>query len=136
MMCSLSHTVWFPKNLEYTGLSSTLSAVRLTFEKDEIILKPGQASAMLGKLRLKTGESQQGDEKHDKKADQRSTTNVEGLRPVLVNMRIDYVIIKSNFCVNIQVRNVEACNLDDKAQYTIDWQEIHLQHNSEAGVQL
>ena len=136
MMCSLPHTVWFPKNLEYTGLTSTLSAVRLTFENDEIILKLAQASAMLGKLRLKTDESQQGDEEHCEKADQRSTTNVERLRPVLVNMRVNYVIIKSNFCVYIQVRNVEACSLDDKAQYTIDWQEIHLQHNSEADVQL
>ena len=136
MMCSLSHTVWFPKNLEYTGLTSTLSAVRLTFENDEIILKLAQASAMLGKLRLKTDESQQGDEEHYKKADQRSTTNVERLRPVLVNMRVNYVIIKSNFCVYFQVRNVEACSLDDNAQYTIDWQEIHLQHNSEADVQL
>ena len=136
MMCSLSHTVWFPKNLEYTGLTSTLSAVRLTFENDEIILKLAQASAMLGELGLKTDESQQGDEEHYKKADQRSTTNVERLRPVLVNMRVNYVITKSNFCVYFQVRNVEACSLDDNAQYTIDWQEIHLQHNSEADVQL
>ena len=136
MICSLSQTVWFPRNLEYTGLTSTLSAVRLTFEKHEIILKPAQASAMLGELRLKTDESQQGDEEDYKESDQGSTPDVERLGPILVNMRVKYVIIKSNFCVYIQVRNVEACNLDDKAQYTIDWQEIHLQHNSEADVQL
>ena len=122
----LSHTVWFSKNLENTWLTSTLSALRLTFENDEIILKLAQASAMLGELGLKTDESQQGDEEHCEKTDQRGTTNVKRLRPVLVNMRVNNVITESNFCIYFQVRNVEACSLDDNAQYTIDWQEIHL----------
>ena len=54
----LSHTVWLPKSLENTWLASALSALCLTFESDEIVLKLAQASAMLGELGLKTDESQ------------------------------------------------------------------------------
>ena len=118
--------VWFPRNLEYTGLTSTLSAVRLTLEKHEIILKSAQASAMLGELRLKTDESQQGDEEDYKESDQGSTPDVERLGPILVNMRVKNVIIETDFCIYFQVRYVEACSLNDNAQYTIDWQEVHL----------
>ena len=57
MMCSLDHTDWFPRNLAYTGLSSTLSACLLTLEKDEVILELRQASALLRKLGLKSGVS-------------------------------------------------------------------------------
>ena len=91
--------VWFPRNLEYTGLTSTLSAFRFTVEKHEIILKSAQASAMLGELRLKTDKSQQGDEEDCEESNQGGTPGVKRLGLVLVNVRVKIVIIETDFCI-------------------------------------